>query len=232
MLSDLDWNHMLRKRPTWRFEPDKGVLRCPDGQAAKLSCMVRNISRKNHRLIFKTPLVICRRCPIRASCLASTNVDLPKNLSVAVPKVVGDEIAVQLKKVQAARRVERSLREHSRPLPSGRPRKPPVGQPLVVRPPPAAERPGEWQIANAQFRPAAARAAFRTACRDIVVHVTVNRSPADSPHPYLATTPAQRQHRRMTWLERNARYALPNDAELQVVLEGGDRLATVLRLAA
>jgi len=228
LLSDLDWSHLLRRHPDWQFEQDHGALRCPNGQPAILSSANKNAGPKSHRLHFRAPAGACRVCPLRASCLASARADAVKQVGLAVPKAAADLIVDKLVEVQLARRVERSVELHAKPLSSGRPRHPRVGEPLVVRPPQRDERPGDWQISDGQFLPAVARGAFRSACGDIVVQVTVVKSRKEAPHPYLVTTPARRQHRRLTWTERNARYALPNDATVSLIVEGGKRLAALL----
>ena len=225
LLAPLDWSRFQKRRPGWLFDTEQGVLRCPQEHALTLCAVSLNSSRKSHQLDFMASKSACRECPLRVSCLGSVTPHPRKHVTMAVPKAAGDDIGEQLAEVQRARSLQRSAAIFAQPLPSGRLRRPPVGEPLAVRPPENDNTPGPWQISDAQFLPAAARAACRRASQAIVVHVTVTSPKREPPHPYLVKSPAQRQHRRLTWAERNARYALPDDAEVCIVFEG-DRLLT------
>ena len=228
LLSALNWRRFLDRHPNWTFD---GVLRCPHGEELPLSNVTQKVSRKTDRLSFRAPNGTCRDCPLRDRCLGSVDADAVKMVTLTVPKPAGAKIATQLVPVQLARRLERSAEAHTRPLPSGRRRKRPTGEPLVVCFPDDQQIAGEKQISDAQFLPARARAAFREACRDIAVQATLVVPRPERVHPYRVTTRAQRQNRRLTWAERNARYALPEGAQLRVVIEGGERIARILQLA-
>lgn len=226
LLSKLDLTKLLKRIPDWQFEADQGVFRCPNQKVVQLTSVSKATHSKSHRLLFEAPIRICRECPQRDKCLPSRNPNQTKKLSLNVPKAAGDAIATRLRMVQLIRR-----KAHlAQPLASGRPRRAQAGPALVLHPTEGEISTGEWQFQGAQFLPAAARHAFRAACLDIVLRVTVTTRPVDRPHPYQVTTPAQRQHRRKTWAERNACYALSENAKVRVIIEGGTRLAKVLHL--
>jgi hypothetical protein len=114
-----------------------------------------------------------------------------------VPEEIGIEIATALRgKAPPARSV---------PLPA----------PLATKdndPPPFALR---WP----ELLSAAARNAFKDAAQRTIVMVDLPppSPPAPPLHPLVEPSRYRRQHRRLTWTERAARYAAPLDAVVQVV---------------
>jgi len=226
-LSGLDWAKVLRHRPGWSYDPEELALRCAAGASLRLCGAYAN-NNGTARLVFHTTASDCRDCPLRGSCLASLNPDAVKQIAVVVPLEMAAAIREPLGLLQRDRRLHRFEKVHAAPPTSGRPRRPRVGEPLPVAPPNDEEQPGMWEISRGQLLPAAARAAFRAACRGLVVHVRVAAPRAERQHPYLVTSAGQRQHRRSTWTERQQRYALPDEAKVNVVFEGAGPISSIL----
>ena len=217
-LRGLEWEHLLRKRPGWSFDTAKAVVRCPAEQSLLLTSADGRSGQRTHRLQFRAASGSCL-CPMRASCFASQDPNASKMITIHVPKEAGVELEALLPPVHFARRRAQSAVNLTAPLPSGRPRAaigPPLEAHLLAGPPPQ----GSAEISDAQFLPAVARTAFRRACDDLVIDVTV-RAPAPAVrHPYLVTNPADRQHRRATWAQRNAWNTFSDKAEVHIAIDG------------
>ena len=218
------WDQLLRRRPGWRFDPALGALVCPAEQTLSLTCVSSPRSSNSSRLLFRASATACPSCPLRSSCLSAAHPDATKLEGVSIARSEAEEISTQLSKVRLKRRKERSEAAFRRARPSGRPHRPPKGQPLPLTPSPTEPAAGVWAIHQPMLVPSRARHAFTRACASLVVYVTI-ALPAEKPlHPYLVPNTARRQQRRATWAEAFALYALPNNAQVQVQIEGGGRL--------
>lgn len=230
-LCELDWKALLARRPSWRFSRAEAELRCPADRALPLCSVNPKASASTHGLVFLAHAGTCQECPLRASCLASAAADAVKVLTVAVPAEVGAKISTLLVPVQMARRKKRSAETLAAPLPSGQARPPAPRTPLVTDIPEQPTPPGGAQISRGQFLPTAARAALRLACERLTIDISLVVPPRKPPHPYLVASPEQRQHRRATWTQRTAWNAIYSEADLRVVIEGGDLVAAAFSWA-
>ena len=250
-LAKEDWEHILARRPGWSFDRSWGALRCPAGQLLTLCCVSPGCASGSAPFMFRASAGACTGCLLRDGCLASVRPTAVKLTSVAVPSTTADAIQPLMDAVHRQRRHERSVKAEAKKTPpadirpSNSPTKssdtPPTTAPPAARlKSPSREEPfpvilatsdtavGPWAISDPQLLPAAARAAFRAACGQLEVRIQVQIPRPKPQHPYLVTSPARRQHRRATWAERHARYALPEDAELQVLIEGAAALHRLL----
>jgi len=227
VLLELDYSRFLRRHPGWSLSVDEASLRCPAEQALRL-CGAYKKNRGGFNLAFHAAAGVCGACPLRSTCLGSANPDAVKQVSLAVPQAMAAAVAEQMSAVHRDRRVHRSEEVHSGPSASGRPRRARVGESLPVAPSADDVQPGDWEISRGQLLPAKARSAFRAACRAMVVEVQVVVPPIRRMHPYLVTSAKQRQHRRATWAERQARYALPSEAKITILFEGASSISTIL----
>lgn len=218
-LDTLDWAMLLGSRPGWRWRVGRGELSCPDGQVLALSS-VENPPRT--RLFFSGRSGVCTDCRYRPACFASTASRARKMTSVTLDADT------------AARLRERWRLVPRRPPTAPVPTPPPSPQPKANRRGDlplqrlSEEPPGTYAIAVSLFLPAAARRGFAHAARNLTTHVEV-----DLPRPrrqprLIAATVGARQHRRLTWTERVARNALPDEAQVHVTYAGAGRLAILL----
>lgn len=228
-LVQVDWSGFLGHHPGWRFDAEDRALHCPADQPLRLCGVYARNTHRAARLVFHSAVGTCNACPLRSECLASTDPVAIKQASVGVPPSLADAIKPLMPRVHRERRRQHSDQVHAQPPASGCPRRQRPGEPFPVVPPDPGTLVGGWAISDPQLLPAAARAAFRRASREIVAHIDLHVPPPKPKHPYLVTSAARRQHRRATWAERHARNALPADAKLHVVIEGAAALNGLLQ---
>jgi hypothetical protein len=218
-LDQLDWATLLVYRPGWHWRWGRGELSCPDGQGLALSSVE---SPPRTRIFFSGRSGVCDDCRYRPACFASTASRARKMTSVTLE---GD-VAARLRALwgQVARRPPTA----SVPTPSPSPQPPANRRGDLPLQRLSDEPPGPYAIAVSLFLPAAARHAFAHAARNLTTHVEV-----DLPRPrrqprLIAATVGARQHRRLSWTERVARNALPDEAQVRVTYAGAGRLALLL----
>ena len=223
-LRELDWSRLLHRRADWSFDREQGLLCCPAGVATLLREVANEPPKPSSKLSFYPAAGSCRQCPQRDGCVSSPRVNAIKKSTFNVPRATGDQIATLLSAVRLARRYKRPAQAPGR--------KPRTGDPLNVDFEADKAAPGSAQISVAPFLPAAARQAFRSASEALVFGINVKQPVVEPTHPYLATTPEERQRRRATWTQRLQWYALPEGSQARVVVHGGAALARTFPWAA
>ncbi len=193
----VDWSSVLSSE--WRWEPGHG-LRCPAGNQMHLKRV------RDDALVFRAAQGSCLGCPLRSQCTNSTLQRYRRELQVKAVPGIEAEI--------------RSLKR--RGLKSTSPR--PSTQGKVVETtdrwnPPSAVEVGRFEVAGPYLIPSALRHDFRRAAM-LEATVKVSCPPRKSAPRLIALTPARRQRRRLTWDERNAWNALPDEAVVRLAFAG------------
>ena len=88
---------------------------------------------------------------------------------------------------------------------------------------------GTLSITAPILLPATLRNTFRDHCRVVETHVVLDMPPRVHALPIFALTPAQRQHRRLSWTQRHAWNQLPNEASVSIRFAGAFKLRSLLR---
>ena len=79
------------------------------------------------------------------------------------------------------------------------------------------------------FLPAAARRAFSSIFLNASVYISLDIPPPKSPQPILlAKSVADRQQKRMTWIQHQQRYDLEKKTQIYITFEGAKPLADLL----
>lgn len=229
LLHPLDWDDLLKRQTGWSWDPQHAALRCPQQQLASLTSIKRFANAPHRpRLIFRASLPSCARCPRRADCLTSVSPQVSKMVDVTVNLPLADTIAPILHQLQLLRRKQTSLACAQRSTPS-RPGRPPAAGPAFPIQPIDA-KPGPYASSGPRFLPARARRRLADAAAELVVSVRLELPPdPPAPHPLLARSEAERQHRRLTWAARLRRNALPDGAQIEVRLAGGEAVRALLQ---
>jgi hypothetical protein len=249
VLGSLDWDHTLRHHPGWSWDRTTGALRCGDRRELVLTTV-----RKDERTPGRTGIVFCRpsrgceQCGSRPGCLRSSGTRSSKHIELAVPS----EIANHLRELLARRRQSPPI-ELSPPgqqcTGTSQPEQPSIEIPtesregLVPRTP-ARKRPrppfaispciplataAVLAVLPPLFLPAAARRLLHLTTRGATLLVEVVLPPPAPPAPVLlAGSVEERQHRRKTWAQNLARYALDPKASVRATFTGGDALRRLL----
>lgn len=199
VLQKLDWSSLLATRLGWRWDAKAAELFCPEGRALVLTTVrAKPHSPGRTGIIFCRPYAGCNECSRRPTCLHSPQPDTAKHAEFSVDSVVADvlrgRLALVRHKVAAVPRVE------LRPIEVA------AGLHAVIAP---------------RFLPAAARHRFEAIFLDATLRVEVDLPPPAPPRPRLvAADEADRQQRRLTWTDRNARNALSDDAIVRLDVSG------------
>ncbi len=249
VLGSLDWDHTLRHHPGWSWHKTTGVLRCRDGRELVLTTV-----RKDERTPGRTGIVFCRpsqgceQCGSRPGCLRSSGTRTSKHIELAVPS----EIANRLRALLAQRRqsppielspsgqpctgtslpeqpsLEIPTESHEGPEPRTPARKR-TRPPFAISPCVPLATAVAFAVLTPLFLPAAARRLLHLATRGATLLVEVVLPPPTPPAPVLlAGSVEERQHRRKTWAQNLARYALDPRASVRATFTGGDALRRLL----
>lgn len=193
----LPWDDLLRNRPNWRLDPDERGLRCPEGKLLVFNSVE---DRTNERAILnlRGARGACDGCPVRKNCFAS-------------------EVACRPKLVKVSVRPDEMLREgvwrDARGKARGARRKPP---PQLLDPSSSVSIPGPFAMRTPLFLPAEARHLTQVTLYGSTLHMDVHLPERERLPLLMARDVARRQHRRLTWTERLARYALPAAATVHI----------------
>jgi hypothetical protein len=228
VLDELDWPTLLASRPGWQWMTGHGELRCPDNQRLTLSFVDLVYAPKGRaRVYFTGRTGACDGCPLRNECFNSTKRRAIKMINVTADAARAERLDALLKLLPRQGR----MRPRTPPRPKAA-RSPDRGD-IAVQTPTAESKPGLLNVAVSLFLPAAARRSFSDIARGLTTHVHLHGAPSHrSSHPLLAPDERARAHRRLTWEDHLARYALSKSVRVDVVHAGPPVLTTVLGGAA
>lgn len=217
LLALIDWPPILARKPAWSRDAATGDLVCPDGRRLILTTVRRTEhSAGRTSIIFCRPVGGCDTCPSDRRCLRSKHPRSAKHLEISVPTNVAAQLRQQLRSRRDQPIATLPRQETARPPREVLPR-------FTISPAPDA--PGPLAVTQSLFLPAKARQILNATARGASVLIDV-RAPSDpvvQPR-LLARSDGDRQHRRLTWRQQLARYALPADVPVGVEIRGGDGL--------
>jgi len=209
LLDGLDWTSMLTRWSGWTWEPSEGKLRCPDRRELVLTTVrAKPQSPGRTGLVFCRPKSGCEACAVRDGCNRSVKPSVGKHAQFPVPSEVADKLRERLALVR---------------------RKPKPKPPLELHP--IGCEAGLHAVSSPRFLPSEARGRFREVFDHARLRVEVDLPPPAPARPRLvAADEADRQHRRQTWAQRNARNRLPDDAVVRIEAAGRGELAGLVRV--
>ena len=172
MLSELDWKHLLARRPGWSWAPEAGGLQCPAGKPLWLTSVHwMKQCKTSARLLFRGGRPDCIPCQMRSNCLASIDPKQVKILSVTIDAETAGRIDRQRRKAEHDRRLNRSkAAEHPLVRRDLRGRILPDGAAPIRQTAPTGS-PAKVQVEHPLFLPAEARRRFRAQFHNASVRV-------------------------------------------------------------
>ena len=197
LLGQLCWFDLLRRYRNWSWDVETSALRCPATHEARLHAVKRRTDGSATGL-FRVGPGPCERCPLRAECTASKDRRFVKEIKIPLPFSFDSPNEATLTDSQRPRS------ETQRPGPRWTP-------PLPVAP-------GPRQIVAPSLVPSVLRNAAAELTRRLRISLTITqpkRARRREPQ-WLATTDAQRQHRRHTFEERMEQRSLPVGAVVHI----------------
>ena len=199
--NSVDWSTTLPSG--WWWEPRHG-LRCP----GSIQMYLKGV--RSRSLIFRAPPGACRGCAVRVQCTDSTLERYRRELQVKARPGIKEQIQT------LKRRGLRSAMPHSLGPDKTKEVTDQWTAPLTVED-------GPFEAVGPYLIPSELRHDFRRASAlEATIHASYRPRSRSSRH--LALTNARRQRRRLTWAERNAWNALPDDAAVRVLFAGWQEL--------
>lgn len=203
-LSKLDWQTLLLGRPGWSFDASCGEVRCADGRPMSLTCVLKRASAKGLvDLIFRRPVGGCQQCSYRPDCLQSVREEGSKHATFKVAAKVAAPIRRRLAVVRGTE----------------------PGETTIER---LRAAPGPLEVVGSLFLPAQARRAFREIFEGATLRATVSLPPPRELPRLVASDAAERQRRRKSWQQNLDRYALPDGAQVDLVVAGSSAIRAML----
>ncbi|MBC8424506.1 hypothetical protein H8E07_10315 [bacterium] len=202
LLSSLDWDELLARRPGWRWSAEACALLCEDERPLQLSSFRAGApDAECLGAIFRRPTGGCEDCGPSSDCLHTVRPRASKHVELQVPADVACAIAQRLGQIRQV-------------------------PPSIAKVVPA---PGPLVVTQPLLLPAEARKVHRERFCGATLHVELEQPAPQPPWPRLVAADERvRQRRRKTWQQRLDDYALPEGARLSVRVQGSTALRRFL----
>ena len=199
MMNALDWSAMLLRYDGWRWLADSQSLLCPASSLLPLA-QIEHVKGQPIRARFIADSGTCDSCELRPACITSDDPLYRKDVRLCIPP----RLAAPLREMWLKAREQNPP---TPPLPTRSPRQQRHAsrriKPLVWFPSSNCAEQTPLVVSPPTLLPAALRKQNRAACRSLEIEIIVDLGPlAERPSPVLASSPAKRQRRRLTWPER------------------------------
>lgn len=197
----MDWEPAMTNRSGWQQTPNG--LRCPAGKTLRLRAGKTTVNgARKLTIVVRAPKTACKKCPLRSGCTKSENPSYRKEVTMVIGVTTATVLSTTAPKI--------------------------VWQPPQQTAPTTAVVP----MALPQLVPSFLRRAWLEAVRAAELRVFVTE-PARQPKPpgYLARTPAERQHRRHSWAQRQTRHRLRPEVDVSLEFRQADKLERALTAA-
>ncbi len=227
MLAELGWDARFADQPGWSWDATGPGIRCPNDELLTLN-HVEMLPQTRARVRFQPRRETCLDCPKRAACLPFATSSKDKRIS----RKLSPHKAQRLRALRAIAHIGRKPRLIA---PQAKPRdNTPPHQPSprhLWDPPPPATACGRFAVTTAALLPSVLRTHFRAICQQVETRVERHTLPRPKPIPAYSTSDARRQHRRLTWTQRNRYNELPPNTPLRITFSNAAPLAALYRPA-
>jgi hypothetical protein len=217
LLNQLPWDEITAGlAPDWVRAETADGLRCPAGALLPARAIIPPRHGRGPRVEFLASLSSCRSCSPQFRCIDATAAGSAKKVTRAIAPALADALYPLLanKAAKHARRDSdvRHLPRLAAPARNAAP------SPLIMRNDPHSA--GPFASVPPLLLPAQLRRIAKDALGALEVRVEVVAPPREPRHPALASSAADRQHRRLTWQQRHTRNALDPGASVSICLIG------------
>ena len=220
LLKQLPWDEITAGlEPNWERADSPGALRCPAGALLPARAITAPRHGRAPRVEFLASLSSCRSCSPEFRCIDAVATGSAKKITRAIDPALADALHPLLsnKEVKRARRDS----DRGQPLPSQTTSSTNAApSTLIARN--DHGRAGPYASVPPLLLPAQLRRIAKDALKSFDVRIEITTPPCEPRHPVLASSAAERQHRRLTWQQRHARNALAPRASVTVHLIGDE----------
>jgi hypothetical protein len=213
--NQLPWNEIRAGlAPDWERAETGDALRCPAGALLPARAIIPPRYGRGPRVEFLASLSSCRSCSPQFRCIDATATGSAKKITRAIDPALADLLDPLLAN-KAAKRARRDSDVQHLPTPAV-PATNAAPSPLIMCNVPHSS--GPYATVPPLLLPAQLRRTAKDALGSLEVRIEIVAPPGEPRHPALASSAADRQHRRLTWQQRHARNALEPGASISIYL--------------
>ena len=229
VLRTLDCSSALRRRPGWTQNAETGRLVC----SASHPLRPRGVEFRNHQrptLQWVADKTRCGGCASRDACITARSPGALKRVMMSLDEEHAQKLSALLDREQRLkRRLERETRRKSTRVIPLTARRAMHQRVVTFDTSEAACSPGNLAVYPPMLAPAAARQHFDHACQEIECHIVLSEPrQLTSVRTPLLVDRTRRRRERLTWAQRRARYALPDNEQPEVRLLRAAHLSALL----
>jgi hypothetical protein len=217
LLNQLPWDEITAGlEPNWMRAETGDALRCPAGALLPARAITPPRHGRGPRVEFLASLSSCRSCSPQLRCIDATAAGTAKKVTRAIAPASA-EVLYPLLATKAAKRARRGSDVRHLPRPAA-PATNAAPSALIMRNDPHLA--GPYATVPPLLLPAQLRRIAKDALGSLDVRIEIVAPPREPRHPALASSAADRQHRRLTWHQRHTRNALDPGASVSICLIG------------
>jgi len=218
LLNQLPWDEITEDLPpNWERAETADALRCPAGAQLPVRAITAPRNGRAPRVEFLASLSSCRSCSPELRCIDAAATGSAKK----VTRAIAPPLAAALHPLLANKAAKRARRDSDR----GRHLPTPTAWSTNASPSPLIARndhhwAGPFATIPPLLLPAQLRRIAKDALGSLEVRIEIVTPLREPRHPALASSAADRQHRRLTWPQRRERNALDPGASVSIYLIG------------
>ncbi len=229
-LNHLDWSHWLKKNPGWQWSSSQGSLVCLASKNLYLTSVSLEQTSGKYRLFFRGSSSMCRGCTKRSKCFRNPRSKTARQISFYDSTESALKLKSLLYELRTLRKKSPLLRCQLQTLQrvaNKKENKESSSDSCLFLP--VNSTPCLYEPHSPLFLPAVARRAFSSIFLNASVYISLDIPPPKSPQPILlAKSVADRQQKRMTWIQHQQRYDLEKKTQIYITFEGAKPLADLL----
>jgi hypothetical protein len=218
LLNQLPWDEITEDLPPhWERAETADALRCPAGALLPVGAITAPRNGRAPRVEFVASLSSCRSCSSELRCFDAAATGTAKK----VTRAIAPSLAAALHPLLANKAAKRARRDsdRGRHLPTSTASSTNASpSPLIARN--DHHRPGLFAAVPPLLLPAQLRRIAKDALGSLEVRIDIVTPLREPRHPALASSAADRQHRRLTWTQRHERNALDPTASVSIYFIG------------
>jgi hypothetical protein len=224
LLNQLPWDEIVAGLPPdWERAQRADALRCPAGALLPIRAVVAPRLGRRPRVDFIASLSNCRSCSPELRCVDAVASGSAKKISRAIDSSLANALRPLLA-TKAAKRAGLDVARAQR-LPTPPALSTNAGpSPLIMRN--DHHQAGPFATVPPLLLPAQLRRIARDAFATLDLRIEIVTPPCEPRHPALARSAGERQQRRLTWQQRQARNAIDPGAHVSLYFIGDEAIVS------